>query len=110
VDRLRTTYRYLTHTLRLVRLEQARDGTILLFPTSGNCDFIIAGKIMRRISTDYSNRLPDDFVALVLTKEEVRFLLEVLDYCDPDDFDNEEFDKFQTVLKKLTEGDKWSES
>ena len=68
---------------------------------------------MRRISTDYSNRLPDDFVAIVFTKGEVKFLLEVLDYCDPDDFKDElliEFLELQTNLKKLTEGDKWSES
>ena len=59
---------------------------------------------MRRISTDYSNRLPDDFVAIVLTEEEVTDIL----HCATQGV-------LPTALlsqfrKLLTEGDKWSES
>jgi len=64
---------------------------------------------MRRISTNYSNRLPDDFVAVVFTQKEVQLLTSFLDYCDPDDFPDK-LHEFETNFKKLTEGDKWSES
>jgi len=57
---------------------------------------------MRRISTDYSNRLPDDFVAIVLTKEETRLFIQSLDRAAEVNL--------ALQLKKLTEGDKWSES
>ena len=69
---------------------------------------------MRRISTDRSNRLPDDFVAVVLTEEELNLVRDCVAYCIKEasgDVDLEkQCKKLETNFKKLTEGDKWSES
>ena len=69
---------------------------------------------MRRISTNYTSRLPDDFVAVVLTEEEVVSLIECAEFVaeciEPSDRTGDKIIKIGTELKKLTEGDKWSES
>lgn len=67
---------------------------------------------MRRISTDYSNRLPDDYVALVLSKEDVT---DIIHEMHPATWKDETADISPTGLisqfrKLLTEGDKGSES
>lgn len=65
---------------------------------------------MRRIDTDYSNRLPDDFVAVVLTKEEVKVLMLSLMSAGGGGPTSEEEEKLIVQFEKLMEGDKWSES
>lgn len=56
---------------------------------------------MRRISTDYSNRLPDDYVVVVLTKEDVETLTNSLAIAEEEEL--------LVLLNKLTDGDKGSQ-
>jgi len=74
--------------------------------------------MLRRIETtpSYASRLPDDYVAVVLTKQDLDLLILSTHLCVIDETLEggsslrDKMDEMAIHLKKLTEGDKWSES